>query len=410
MNIQPTAITGIGIVSPYGHNKTTWFEALCRGQAAIGPLDEDFPPAGGSRCAVRIHAFDPRVILRAKGLTHFGRTHLLTAAAAHLALTDASPLPDDFEMTELGVVQAMTFGTIHSITSFYGEALTQGPSAVSPLGFANTVANSPASRTAILLGAKGLNITLAHGETAGLEALALGARHLEFGPERMILAGSGYSLCPDMRRAYGVRGLLSPGRNGGPEHCRPLDQSANGVVLGEMAVCMALERPDVAEARGARILGLITGHAQGFAPGDDVLMSEQIIARTMAQAIERAGLTPGQISWVAAAANSHPRIDAVEAGALRRIWDSLPAARIAALKSMSGECLDVAGPQGVAAAVLSMANGLLPPTAGLIQPRSELPEGCLATAAEHMTVSHVLVNTIAFSGGCSALVVSAPEG
>jgi 3-oxoacyl-[acyl-carrier-protein] synthase II len=411
MEIGPAAITGIGIVSPYGLDKEQWFNALCQGTPEARPFEAFEAQEVRSRLAIRVQDFDAKAELGAKGLTHFGRTHLLAATAARLALSDAGPLPADFDLAKLGVIQAMTFGTIQNITGFYNEAISDGPTAVSPIGFANTVANSPASRTAILLGARGLNVTLAHGETAGLETLAYSAYHLVSGPERLILAGSGYGLCRDMYRAYGVRGLLSPGNNGGAEHNVPLDETANGVVLGEMAVGLALERPDRARSRDAKILGMITGHAQGFDPdcGRNPAQSARIVSRTMQRAIAKAGLKPGHITWVAAAANSHPRIDAIEARALKIVFGASSPTRVTAIKSMSGECFDVAGPQGVAAAVSSMVRSVVPPTAGLTRPRVELPSGCCSAVPESMAVHHVLVNVMAFSGGCSSMVVSSPE-
>jgi 3-oxoacyl-[acyl-carrier-protein] synthase II len=385
---------------------------LCEGRQAVVDVQAFEPPPGKSRLAVEIVGFDPKTVLKVKGLQFFGRTHLLAAAAARLAFSDAGLQPEEIDPTRLGIVLAMTFGTLHNITSFYHEAVASGPAAVSPIDFANTVANSPASRTAILLGARGINATLAHGETAGLDGLTFSARHLAQGPEQFILTGSAYALCPDMYRAYGAQGRLSPGLNEGPEQLTPMDRRANGVVLGEAAVILALERADAARMRNARIYGFITGHAQGFDPsrGRDVSASEKIVARTMAQAIRNAGLTPDRITWVAAAANSYPELDALEARALALVFGLRPRVRVAALKSMTGECLDVAGPQGVAAAVLSITHGVVPPTANLKDPRPELPEGCCHFEPYSTAVHYVLVNALAFGGVCSSTVIAAEAG
>jgi 3-oxoacyl-[acyl-carrier-protein] synthase II len=144
---------------------------------------------------------------------------------------------------------AMTFGTLENIALFNEPTLAAGPAAVSPVMFANTVANSPASRTAILLGAKGLNATLAHGENAGLEAITFSANQLTLGPERLILAGSGYGLCRAMMRAYEARGLLGPSKDSVEQSAFiPLDMNAHGMVLGEAAAVLALETPENARA------------------------------------------------------------------------------------------------------------------------------------------------------------------
>jgi 3-oxoacyl-[acyl-carrier-protein] synthase II len=410
--MQPTAITGIGLITPVGQDKQQWFAGLCKGRRLPRPFAEDSSASDRNRIAFCIDGFDPSALLPTKGLQYFGRTHLLAAAAAQLAMTDCGLPTHGFDPTHLGVVMAMTFGTLQNISGFYEQALAHGPAAVSPVKFANTVANSPASRTAILLGAKGLNATLAHGENAGLEAIAFSAGQLAQGPERLILAGSGYGLCCDMMRAYEARGLLGPAKATAEKAASiPLDMNAHGMVLGEAAAVLALETPENARVRGARIYGYVTGHAQGFSPEWPTVPDETTdrITATMRRALQKAGLSPDQIGWVAAAASGHPGLDTVEARAIRKVFGNVGAVRVTALKSMNGECFDVIGPLSVAAALLSMDKGAIPPTAGIKHPLAELPEGCILDRAENKTVRHVLVNALALSGGCSSMVVSSQE-
>jgi 3-oxoacyl-[acyl-carrier-protein] synthase II len=410
--METTAITGIGLITPLGQDKHQWFAGLCEGRRLLRPFEGYTRASSRNRLAFCIDDFNPSAVLQTKGLQYFGRTHLLVAAAARLAMTDCRLPADGFDPAHIGVVMAMTFGTLQNISDFYEQAIAEGPAAVSPVKFANTVANSPASRTAILLGAKGLNATLAHGENAGLEAIAFAADQLARGPERLILAGSGYGLCRDMTRAYEARGLLSPAKTTAQQGTSiPLDMNAHGMTLGEAAVVLALEKPEHARARRARIHGYVRGHAQGFNP--DWLTAPdhtaEGVAATMSRALQKAGLSPDQIGWVAASASGHPGLDTVEARAIGKVFPKTGAMRATALKSMTGECFDVIGPLGVAAALLSMKQGAIPPTAGLKRPHAELPEGCTLDKAESRTVRHVLINALAVSGGCSSLVVSSRE-
>ena len=416
--MEKTAITGIGLISPLGQNKRQWFAGLCDGRRRLRPFDGYTSASGRNRLAFCIDEFDPSEVLPTKGLQYFGRTHLLAAAAARLAATDCGlPVNGDdpaylVDPAHLGVVMAMTFGTLQNLSDFYEQALAEGPAAVSPVKFANTVANSPASRTAILLGAKGMNATLAHGENAGLDAIAFGADQLALGPERFMLAGSAYGLCQDMMRAYEARELLDPITAGAEQAMSiPLDRRARGLVLGEAAAVLVLETPENARARGARIHGYVTGHAQGFDPDWPAVSADAAdrVAAIMMRALQKAGLTPDRIDWVAAAAGGLPGPDAVEACAIGKVFGATGAFRVTALKSLIGECFDVIGPLGVAAALLSMAQGVIPPTAGLKYPHAALPEGCVLDRAEKRTVRHVLVNALSLNGGCSSMVVSSPQ-
>jgi 3-oxoacyl-(acyl-carrier-protein) synthase len=126
----------------------------------------------------------------------------------------------------------------------------------------------------------------------------------------------------------------------------------------------------------------------------------------MLRALQKAGLSPDQISWVSASANGHPGLDTVEARAIRKVFGDAGTVRVTALKSMTGECFDVIGPLDVAAALMSMDHAVIPPTAGLKYPHADLPEGCTLDRAEKATVRHVLINVLALSGGCSSMVVS----
>lgn len=410
--METTAITGIGLNTPLGRDKRQWFANLCQGHRQLRWFEDYTDASGRNRLAFCIDDFDPSAVLQTKGLQYFGRTHLLTAAAAQQALTDCGLPVKGLDPAHIGVVMAMTFGTLQDISGFYEQALADGPTAVRPVKFANTVANSPASRAAILLGAKGLNATVAHGENAGITAIAVAAAQLARGPERLILAGSGYGLCRDMMRSYEARQLLAPAKTNAKQAASiPLDMNANGLVLGEAAVVLTLETVENARARGARIHGYVTGHAQGFDPDGltDPDSAAERIAAIMLRALQKAGLSPDRVTWVAASAGGHPGLDAVEARAIRKVFGDAGTVRVTALKSMNGECFDVAGPLGVAAALLSMATGVIPPTAGLKHPRAELPQGCILDRAEKTTVRHVLVNALAISGGISSLVVSSQE-
>jgi 3-oxoacyl-[acyl-carrier-protein] synthase II len=407
--METTAVTGIGVISPLGQNNHQWFSGLCKGRRTPRPFEGYTNISGRTPDAFSIKGFDPSAVLKTKGLQYFGRTHLLVAAAAQLAITDCGLPVHGFDPTHMGVVMAMTFGTLESISLFNEPAFSAGPAAVSPVMFANTVANSPASRTAILLGAKGLNATLAHGENAGLEAITFSADQLSQGPERLILAGSGYGLCRDMIRAYEARGLLGPTENSVAQSASiPLDINARGLMIGEAAAVLALETPENARTRNARIYGYVTGHAQGFSPDWPTAPDNTVdrITAIMWRALQKAGLSPGQISWVSASANGHPCLDTIEARAIRKVFGEAVNVRVTALKSMTGECFDVIGPLGVAAALLSMDQAMIPPTAGLKYPRPQLPEGCTLEKAEKATVRHVLVNALALSGGCSSMVIS----
>jgi len=143
------AITGIGVITSFGDSPEILHSALCRGEKASYRLDhsrlEDCScTQGGS-----ISSFEPESYLKGKPLRPLDRTGRIVAAAAKLALENSGWNPDLLRKHDVGLVLGTMFGSAHTISEFDRRGLTEGPSYVSPMDFANTVLNAAAGQTAI---------------------------------------------------------------------------------------------------------------------------------------------------------------------------------------------------------------------------------------------------------------------
>lgn len=399
-------VTGIGIISPIGIGREGFWQGLQNGASGIGTVT--LFDVEGYRCkkAGEVHDFDPKRYLGQKGIRHFDRTSLLITSAATLALED-SHLDGSYAEEDLGIVLGSTFGSIDSITTFDLEALREGPNYVNPMDFPNTVLNAPASRASIFCQAKGLNSTVSTGEASGVDAIIYATDFLKMDRIKAVLAGGVYGLTRDIYWAAYRAGVLSGSRDNNIELCAPFDRRRNGIVLGEGAALVVLETLESALARGAKIYGEITGYGTAFNPTRGGIEDLQGGIRAVSTALKEADLSPADISYIAANANSSINGDKMETIVIKESFgDRARHIPVSAIKSMSGECLDASGAMQCAACIMAINKGVLPPTINYEEPDPECDLDYVPNTKREASVRHALVESFSYTGNCSALVVS----
>src|SRR5882762_9376907 len=183
------AITGIGVVSALGIGWEPFWNALEAGFDGISTLS--LFDTSELRChkAGQISEFNPEPLLGRKGLKYLDRSTQLLEYATGLALADRKLSTEQADDQDIGLVVGTAFGSLESISGFDCEALRNGPSAVNPMAFPNTVINSPAGHTAIRYGLTGLNVTVSSGTVSSLHALRYAADCVSMGRQDIVLAG-----------------------------------------------------------------------------------------------------------------------------------------------------------------------------------------------------------------------------
>ena len=214
-----------------------------------------------------------------------------------------------------------------------------------------------------------------------------------------------------MIHPFGVTGFILltalSTRNDKPTQAsRPFDRDRDGFILGEGAGMLILEELEHAQARGARIYGEITGYGNGFRPrgADSVANGRRVIRAALAGA--------PRVPCVFGGANSTATGDRLEAQTLRAAFDGEQGCPpVSAVKSMCGECLDASGALQAAAALLALAEQVVPPTINHRVADDDCAIDCVPNTARRMEVSHALVTASSSAGHVSALVLSAsPAG
>ncbi len=246
-------ITGIGVLASNAIGKDNFWQALEQGASGIKPVTLFDTANTNSKLAGEITDFNPEAIVDKKGLRLMDRATKLVLCASQLALDDAGLKPWSPEIEEAGVVLGSTLGSVWSISEFDKLALREGPKAVNPAHFPNTVINSPASQISIKFGIKGFNTTISTGFSASLDAFGYALDFLNLDRAEIILVGGVEELCIQTFLGFYKIGILAGSKSRRPEISAPFDQRRNGIVVGEGAGMVVLETLEHAQKRGAKI-------------------------------------------------------------------------------------------------------------------------------------------------------------
>lgn len=401
-------ITGVSVLSPIGTGKDVFWENLTNGVSGIKPVTLFDVSNFNSKQAGEISDFDAKVYLGQKGIRHIDRTSLLVSSAAVLAIKDANLENATYNGEELGIVVGSTYGSIDSISSFDFQSLREGPNYVNPMDFPNTVLNAPASRASIFCKATGLNTTISNGVTSSIDAVIYASDFLRMGRVKAVLAGGVHGLTHDIFWGSHNSKILSGSTYGTLEICAPFDKRRNGMVIGEASALVVLETLENALKRNAHIYAEVKGYGTAFEPKMAISKDYQIDGnrRAVINAIQDAGLTLHDISYISANAYSGVYGDAMETQVIKEVFgmraNLIP---VTAIKSMTGECFDASGALQTVAAVMSVNTHIIPPTINYKE-RDENCDLSYVTQKSTLPARNILINSFSRLGNNSSLIIS----
>lgn len=405
--MKRVAITGIGVITCFGDSPATLHAALCRGEKALYSLELDCETNSNYKQGGRIGSFQAEAYLQSKSLRPLDRTGRIVASAAKLALENSGWTLEMLRQHDVGLALGTMFGSMHTISAFDRHAITQGPSYVSPMDFANTVLNAPAGQTAIWHNLRGINSTIAGGATSGLMALGYASDLIRFGGHTALLAGGADEFCFEAWCGFARADLLckSNGHRGFPV---PFSPGRNGFALGEGAALLMLEELHVAQQRGATILGEILGHGSSYDPAPDLNCGFKAITRAMSAALKDSQLYPSDVHCVSASANGSILADRNEAFAIHELWNgSADSTPVTAIKSVLGEVLGASGALQVIDLLQSLRTRSLPGIRGFEHAAPEMPALNFCRQEQPLRGCLGLVSSVGIDGNVCSLVISA---
>lgn len=369
------AVTGMGIISPLGNDVSGFWQALTAGRCGIGALTRFDASAYKVRIAAEVKGFDPAEFGMDTGEAR--RLDLYTQyamAAAHQAMAQ-SGLHGNVEPERLGVNISTGIGGIETFFRESEKVLTRGPGRVSPLCIPMMIGNMAAGNVAIRYRAGGACVPVVTACATSTHAAGEAYRLIRHGYlDAVITGGSEASVSP-----LGIAGFtncMALSETNEPLCASlPFDARRKGFVLGEGAAVLVLENLAHARARGAAILGEITGygstcdawHITAPHPEGDGAM------RAIRLALEEAGYTGEESLYINAHGTGTPLNDKTETLAIKRALgaDAAGKAAVSSIKGATGHMLGAAGAAELIATLLALSEGVLPPTIPLECPDPE---------------------------------------
>lgn len=286
----------------------------------------------------------------------------------------------------------------------------RGPRGISPTTMPSILVNMPACQVAISLGLQGPTSAPVAACATGTYAVGEAAWKIARGDAEVMLAGGTEALLHPLGLAGFARIQGLSRRNDQPQKaCRPFDAQRDGTVMAEGAAVLLLESVGHARRRGAEILAEVAGfgltedahHVVAPHPNGEAA------AAAMLRALARAGLRPEELDHISAHGTGTVLNDRTETLAIKKALGEPSAYKtpISALKSMLGHTLGAAGALAVAACVLSIREGVLPPTINLDTPDPACDLDYVPHQARRAEVRAAMVNAFGFGGQNGCLVV-----
>jgi 3-oxoacyl-[acyl-carrier-protein] synthase II len=403
-------VTGLGLISPVGSTVESGWDAVCNGKSGIGLVTEFDASELATRIAGEVRDFEVTDYLSGKEARRYDKFLHYGLAAAQDAMKEAGLTEEDHgvDAERVGFAIGAGIGGIASIEENMMIYRDKGPRRVSPFYIPGSIVNMIGGVLSINYGFKGPNIAVVTACTTSTHNIGLAARLIKYGDaDVMVAGGAEYATTPTALAGFISAKAMSTRNDDPTAASRPWDAERDGFVLANGAGMVVIEELEHARRRGATIYAEISGfgmsgdaHHMTAPPADG-----EGAARCMDIALRDAGTNPEEVDYINAHGTSTPLGDRAESDAIKTVFgDHAHKLAVSATKSMTGHMLGAAGGSEAVFSVLSIRDGIAPPTINLSQPS----EGCdldyVPNQARELAVNVALSNSFGFGGTNGTLV------
>jgi 3-oxoacyl-[acyl-carrier-protein] synthase II len=402
MKSRRVVITGLGAVTPIGNDVASFWEGLVQGRNGVALITKFNADDYETRIAAEVKEFDPAPVVdmkearRMDTFTHYG------LVAGDEAVRDAGLDMDGENPERIGVVVGSGIGGMIIYHNEHRKLLEKGPRRVSPFFIPMMIPDILPGHLSIRYGLKGPNYSTVSACATGAHAIGVGMMHLQRGDADVMLVGGAEGVITEMAFAgfSSMRAIST--RNDDPSRAsRPFDKERDGFVLGEGGGIIVMESLDHALKRGAGIYAELAG--LGFSADGYHITSPhpdgEGMALAMTRAMEDSGINPDDVDYINAHGTSTALNDKTETRAIRRAFgDHASRLFVSSNKSMIGHLLGAAGAVEFISTVLSVKNGIVPPTINYEVPDPECDLDYVPNEARQKEVRVALSNNFGFGG------------
>lgn len=387
-------VTGLGCVTPVGNDVATTWQALLDGRSGGGPITRFDSSKHKLHFACEVKGFDPSLYMDRKEAKRSDLYTQFALAAAVQAMRDAGFEHGGYDPLMTGVIVGSGIGGIATFEAQHDVFREAGPNRISAFFVPMFIGDIAAGVVSMRFGAKGPNFATQSACATSAHAIGEACRHVSYGDaDVMIAGGSEAAVSPMAMGGFANMQALSERNDSPTTASRPFDSTRDGFVLGEGSGIVILEELGHALRRGARIYGEVAGYG---ATGDAYHLTGQPanhegLQRSMRRALEDASLTPADVQYVNAHGTSTPMNDSNEIRAIRTVFGAhADSINVSSTKSATGHMLGAAGAVEAIVSLLTIVNGIIPPTINLHSQDPECDLNCTPNTPVTRNVSAVL--------------------
>ena len=402
-------ITGLGVVTPVGNDVATFWKSLTEGRSGIHRYEAfdseayDCKIAGEVRGVDLVGAFKtPKEARRADRFTQ------LAMVASKMAMHDSGMDLSKLDLDRIGVMIGSGIGGLQSLEMEAKRLHEKGPSRVSPFTIAMMISNMASGMISMEFGLRGPNMAIVTACATANHSIGEAWRIIKFGDaDAFIAGGTEATISPIGVAGFAAMKALST-RNNEPEKAsRPFDKDRDGFVMGEGAGILVIEELEHAKRRGAQIYCELVGYGLS---ADAYHMTAPLpegegASRCMKMALKHAKLNPEDVDYINAHGTSTPIGDLCETKAVKHAFGQhaykVP---VSSTKSMTGHLLGAAGGVELAACVLAIKHGVIPPTINLDNADPECDLDYVPNVARQAKVRVAMSNSFGFGGHNATLI------
>jgi len=401
MTQEPIVITGLGIVSPIGIGKDTFWRNLIDGKNGISGISSFDTSPYPTHYGGEVKDFDPDQFLPGDKVNNLTRASQFVVVASKMALEDAG-LNGNLNPERVGVCIGSTNGNSPLMVKMAKQWIEKGPQAIDR----QLIKEYPHIRipadVADEFGFKGGISLITTACAAGNYAIGYPTDLLRIGRADVMLAGS---VEPFSQSAFtGFNRLMAVA----PKICQPFDKNRKGMIISEGAGMLVLETLTHAKKRGAQIYAEIASY--GLACDAYHMTAPHTEGKGAIRAIEAAlksaRLAIDDIDYINAHGTGTPANDKVETLAIKKVFgERAKKIPISSIKSMLGHTLGAASSIEAVASALVIKNQIIPPTINYFEADPECDLDYVPNVAREQKVNIIVSNSFAFGGNCSALIL-----
>jgi 3-oxoacyl-[acyl-carrier-protein] synthase II len=403
-------VTGMGAVTPLGNSVSSFWDGLINGRSGITRITHFDAANFASQIAGEVKDFQPDSIIDPKESKRMELFTQYAVVATNEAVRSAGIKPENCDYKRVGVIVGSGIGGMYVFENQHSRLLEGGPRRISPFFVPMMISDMASGQISIKYKFTGPNFSTTSACATAVHAIGTAYRLIQYGDADVIICGGAEgAICGMGVGGFCAMKALST-RNDAPEKAsRPFDKDRDGFVIGEGAGVVVLEALDHALRRNVPIVAELIGI--GFSADAYHITAPdpegQGARRAMEAAIADAGIPKEEVDYLNAHGTSTDYNDRIESMAVRQVFNQhADHLAISSTKSMTGHLLGAAGAIEFIASVLTLTQGIIPPTMNLDEPG----EGCdldyVPKQARKASLRYALNNSFGFGGHNACTMVA----